>query len=83
MCLIDFTKCIIVSAAVVSSECNASCAADCCDEENYVEQEERVSERHLHFSNQDIDIYDQTPDTVYKDADWPSRVEEYSDYLSR
>ena len=38
---------------------------------------------HIHFSSQEIDIYDQTPDTVYKDADWPSRIEEYSDYLSK
>lgn len=51
-----------------------------CEEECDGEEAPRTG--HVHFSSQDIDIYERTPDTLYQDADWPSKVEEYSDYLS-
>lgn len=39
--------------------------------------------QHVHFSSQDVDLYEETPDTLYQNADWPSKIEEFSDYLSR
>lgn len=80
----NFTR-LLAAAAVGAASLGGIpvVAMDCCEEEDFYGQEELVAERHLHFSNQDVDIYDQTPDTVYRDADWPSKIEEYSDYLSR
>lgn len=75
-----------IAMALIAAAGGGHClsAEECCYEEG--EQSEvtaQGSHAHLHFSSHDIDIYDQTPDTVYQDADWPSRIEEYSDYLSR
>lgn len=79
----DFKK--VFGLMAVLSICfsgQAYAQADCCSEEEECVCENEGPAQHLHFSSQEIDIYDQTPDTVYKDADWPSRIEEYSDYLS-
>lgn len=80
----EVEKYIASMFAVVALACCPLFSDDCCvEEEGQDEQEAPKLEYHLHFSSHDIDIYDQTPDTVYQDADWPSRIEEYSDYLSR
>lgn len=52
------------------------------EEEDSCVCENEPSVMHVHFSSQDVDLYEATPDTVYQNADWPSRIEEYSDYLS-
>lgn len=55
------------------------------DAQEYEEEATRADESHvhIHFSSQEFNIYEAKEDAVYQDADWPSRVEEYSDYLSK
>jgi hypothetical protein len=73
---------LIVNALMFFSICMVN-AQECDEQEDCCVCESSGPAHHVHFSSEEIDIYDQTPDTLYKDADWPSRVEEYSDYLSR
>lgn len=53
-----------------------------CSREECITEDEHPG-AHLHFSSEDVDIYNETPDTLYRESDWPSKIEEYSDYLSR
>lgn len=69
--------CVILTLAV-----SVLLAQDSCENDDCVTEDDHPG-YHLHFSSQDVDLYEETPDTLYQDADWPSKLEEYSDYLSR
>lgn len=83
----DFEKWMRIAGVAAMAACNTMNADGCCDDEDD-DCDECVCEnehapQHLHFSSQDVDFYEETPDTLYREADWPAKVEEFSDYMSR
>lgn len=81
----DIAKWMRLAGLAAMLACFDANGDDCCEEgEGEEECEcEHTAPQHLHFSSRDFDIYEANEDAVYRDADWPSKIEEYSDYLSK
>lgn len=74
-CLLGFAAVLMNPNVFAQEACEQDDPEACVSENSHAGQ-------HVHFSSKDIDFYEGTPDTLYQNADWPARVEEYSDYLS-